>query len=170
MLARLLRPLLSLIMEVLEEESPRLLAASVAFGMLFGFVPKDNLIAVLLGFLMLALRFNLPLVTSAAAIFSGVAALLDPIADALGRAVLTHPLFAELWLELYRIPLVPWTRFNNTVVMGSLLLASGLLTPVYLGSLKLVQWYRPLVIIWVRQFGFVRVLGTRHLPELGENA
>lgn len=151
MLARMLRPLLSLITAVLEEESPRVLAASLAFGLVLGFVPKDNLLAVLLGMLLLALRFNLTLATTSAALFSGVAAMLDPVADALGRSVLTHPSFAPLWASLYELPLAPWTRFNNTIVMGSLLLALALVSPTYLTSLQLVTRYRPLVMQWLHQ-------------------
>jgi uncharacterized protein (TIGR03546 family) len=149
--ARLLRPLLSLITAVLEEESPRVLASSVAFGLLLGFVPKDNLIAPLLAALMLALRFNLTLATTSAALFSGVAAMLDPVADSLGRSVLTHPSFAPLFAWLYELPLLPWTRFNNTIVMGSVLLALALVSPVYLGALQLVTRYRPLAIEWSRR-------------------
>ena len=165
----MLRPLLSLLTEALEEESPRVLAASLAFGMLLGFVPKDNLIMVVLGILMLALRFNLTLTTTSAALFSGVAAMFDPIADALGRAVLTHPLFAEFWARLYEIPLLPWTRFNNTVVMGSLLLALGLMTPMYLVCVRLVERYRPAVAVWVKQCNLGQLLGTTNRAGIGES-
>lgn len=168
MLVHLLRPLLSLITEALEEESPRLLAASLAFGMLLGFVPKDNLIAAALGVLMLALRFNLTVAMTSAAMFSAMAAILDPIADALGRAVLTHSAFIDFWARLYQIPLLPWTRFNNTVVMGSLLLALGLVTPMYLGAIHLIERYRPPVVAWVKQFKLDQLLGTAN--RLGDNA
>lgn len=151
MLARMLRPLVSLITAVLEEESPRVLAASLTFGLLLGFVPKDNLIAALLGVLLLSLRFNLTLATTSAALFSGVAAMLDPVADALGRSVLTHESFAPFWARLYELPLAPWTRFNNTIVMGSLLLALALASPVYLGAIQLVTRYRPLVLAWFQR-------------------
>lgn len=151
MLARLSRPLLSFVTAVLEEESPRVLASSLAFGLLLGFVPKDNLIAAMLGVLLLALRFNLTLATTSAALFSAVAAVLDPVADSLGRSVLTLPALAPLWARLYELPLLPWTRFNNTVVMGSLLLALGLSTPTYLGALQLVTRYRPLALEWSKR-------------------
>lgn len=151
MFARMLRPLLSLVMAVLEEESPRVLAASLAFGLVLGFVPKDNLLAALLGLLLLAMRFNLTLATTSAAVFSGVAAMLDPVADALGRSVLTHPTLSPLWALLYELPLAPWTRFNNTIVMGSLLLSLGLMSPTYMLSLQLVTRYRPLAIAWVKR-------------------
>lgn len=158
MLAWMLRPLATLVTAILEEESPRVLAASLAFGLLIGFIPKDNLLAPLLGVLLLALRFNLTLATASAAFFSGVAAMLDPIADALGRAVLTHPMLSPLWAWLYEIPLLPWTRFNNTVVMGSLLLALGLACPLYLAAHELVVRYRPLVAAWFQQYHVDRLL------------
>jgi uncharacterized protein (TIGR03546 family) len=156
----MLRPVLWMITEILEEESPRVLAASLTFGLVLGFVPKDNLMALVLGVILLTWRFNLTLATTSAALFSGVAAMLDPIADALGRAVLTHPAFAPLFAWLYELPLAPWTRFNNTVVLGSLLLALGLASPMYGWSLMLVMRYRPLVLDWVRHFRFDDLIRT----------
>jgi uncharacterized protein (TIGR03546 family) len=147
----MLRPLMSLLAAILEEESPRVLAASLVMGLVIGFIPKDSLIAPILGIFLLAFRFNLTLATASAAFFSGVAAALDPVADALGRAVLTHPSFVGLWAWLYELPLAPWTRFNNTVVMGSLLLALGLASPAYMVALQLVEKYRPTVLEWIKR-------------------
>lgn len=153
MLGRLLRPLTSLLLAMLEEESAAVLAASLTFGMVLGFVPKDNVLALLLGALLLALRFNLTLSTASAAVFSGIAAMLDPIAHALGRAVLTLPSLTNFFGWMYELPLVPWTRLNNTVVMGSLLLALALSTPLYLTARYLVVQYRPTLLEWLRQTG-----------------
>jgi uncharacterized protein (TIGR03546 family) len=162
-LARLLRPLMTLAMAILEEESARVLAASLTMGLVLGFVPKDNLIAAGLGVILLAWRFNLTLATTSAAFFSGIAAMLDPVADALGRSVLTHPSFAPTFAWLYELPLAPWTRFNNTVVMGSLLLALALASPMYLGALQLVLRYRTCTIEWMKRLGvdqLLRVTGS----------
>ncbi|HTN76481.1 MAG TPA: TIGR03546 family protein [Pirellulaceae bacterium] len=158
MIGRLLRPLTSLLMAMLEEESAALLAASLTFGMLLGFIPKDNLLAVALGVMLLALRFNLTIATTSAAVFSAIAVVLDPIADALGRAVLTHPQLDHFWSTLYELPLAPWTRFHNTVVMGSLLLALALATPVYLSTRYLIVQYRPWLHEWLKQSGLEPLL------------
>jgi uncharacterized protein (TIGR03546 family) len=154
MIARILKPLTSLLIAMLREDSAAVLAASLTMGMMAGFLPKDNLLAIVFGVLLLSLRFNLTVATASAAVFSGVAAMFDPIAEALGRAVLTHHSLDPLWAWVYQLPLAPWTRFNNTVVMGSLLLALALATPMYLTSRYLVVQYRPRLLDWLRQTGF----------------
>ncbi len=153
MIVRLLKPLLSMLMEILEEESAAVLAASLTIGMIAGFVPKDNLLAIILGVLILALRFNLTMATASAAVFSGVAAMFDPVAEALGRAILTHHSLTTYWAWLYEVPLLPWTRFNNTIVMGSLLLGLALATPMYLASRHIIVHYRPRVCDWLKTLG-----------------
>jgi uncharacterized protein (TIGR03546 family) len=158
-MGRLLRPLTSLLLAILEEQSTALVAASITYGMILGFVPKDNLLAVALGCMLLAWRFNLTVGTTSAAIFSGIAAMFDAVAEPLGRAVLTHPQLVDLWTWLYQVPLMPWTRFNNTVVMGSLLLALGLATPTYLTVHYFLARFRPVVKQWIADNGWRQWLG-----------
>lgn len=64
-------------------------------------------------------------------VFSWVGSCLDPIAHKIGEQVLTYQPMAETWAWLYQLPMVPWTRFENTVVMGSLVLALCSAIPVY---------------------------------------
>ena len=49
--------------------------------------------------------------------------LCDPITHKLGANLLSSNLLESSWAYLYQLPLVPWTRFNNTVVCGNLALA-----------------------------------------------
>lgn len=51
--------------------------------------------------------------------FKLIAFLIDPLADQLGRAILENPSYRSLFVELYNMPIVPLTRFNNSIVMGS---------------------------------------------------
>jgi uncharacterized protein (TIGR03546 family) len=155
----MLRPITSLLLAILDDESSLVLAASLTYGMILGFVPKDNLLAAILGAFLLAGRFNLTVGTASAALFSGLAAMFDSVADALGRSVLTHADLSPFWAWLYQLPLAPWTRFNNTVVMGSLLLALGLATPLYLTVRFLLVQYRPRLTTWVNQSGVRQWLG-----------
>jgi uncharacterized protein (TIGR03546 family) len=170
MLARILRPLTSLMMAILAEESSAVLAGSITFGMMLGFVPKDNLLAPLLGIFMLLLRLNLTVTTASAATFSGIAAMLDSVADAVGRAVLTIPSLSPLWTALYELPIVPWTRFNNTVVMGSLLIAAALALPLHLTIRYLLMRYRPAVKQWIKEQGIDVWLGMVERTPVGSSA
>jgi uncharacterized protein (TIGR03546 family) len=67
---------------------------------------------------------------------------LDPWAGKIGALILSMPTLTPLWTLLYNIPLVPFTRFNNTVMMGSVILALILAIPIYLGVKWAVVQYR----------------------------
>ena len=43
-----------------------------------------------------------------------------PLSDWLGYATLTSTAVRPLWIEAYNAAIIPFTRFNNTIVMGSL--------------------------------------------------
>lgn len=104
-------------------------------GMVIGLVPKDSLFTYGLGCLMLLSTANLLTGGIAIFCFSWIGALLDPISHRLGNYVLTLDFFEPTLVSLNELPLVPWTRFENTVVTGSLLLGLILAIPVYRLSL-----------------------------------
>lgn len=127
----LLRNLLHLRKALTTDDTPRQLALGCAFGMLLGLLPKDNLLFVFLSTLVFACRVNLSAVVMATLAFSVVASFLDPIVHPLGWRILTAEPLVPHWERLHRLPLAPWTAFNNTVVMGSLALGLMLFYPVY---------------------------------------
>jgi uncharacterized protein (TIGR03546 family) len=51
--------------------------------------------------------------------FKLIAFTIDPLADAVGRYFLEMASLRDLYIQLYNMPLVPLTRFNNSIVMGS---------------------------------------------------
>ncbi|WP_141732835.1 hypothetical protein [Oligoflexus tunisiensis] len=51
--------------------------------------------------------------------------------DALGLMVLREPALKGLWTQMYNAPVLPWTRFNNSMVMGATVLAFALM-PVWI--------------------------------------
>jgi uncharacterized protein (TIGR03546 family) len=143
MLTRFFRPFRYLAEVFLAGESPRQLAVGVTLGMMIGLVPKGNLIAVGLLVLLFAVRANLTTGTIAAVLFSWLGALLDPISHRLGQAFLGARMLQPIWAYLYDLPLVPWTGFNNTVVLGSFVLGICLAYPVYRASRRVFEVYQP---------------------------
>jgi uncharacterized protein (TIGR03546 family) len=59
-----------------------------------------------------------------------------------GSAILTGAGLEGFFTTLYNLPLVPFTRFNNTVVMGALAAGLALWIPVFLLARVLVRVYR----------------------------
>jgi uncharacterized protein (TIGR03546 family) len=112
-------------------DTPRQLALGVTFGMLIGLVPKDSLFPYALGIIAMLSTGNLLCVAVSAVAFSWLSPMLDPVSHQMGAWVLTFDPFESTWAALYQMPFVPWTRFDNTVVTGSLLLGLMLTVPVY---------------------------------------
>ena len=127
-----------------QRESPQI-ALAIALGIAIGILPKGNLIAVLFVVLLFTLRTNLAAGLLSAAICSWIGVGLDPISHRVGEAVLTFGPLQGLFAGLYRLPYAPWLSFNNTVVMGGLLI----------GLLQM-----PLTYFWCR-----RMFADRQAPQ-----
>ena len=124
-------------------ETPRQIAAGFGFGYLIGLMPFWTLQGILLFFVMFLLNINLAAGTLAIVICSISAYLLDPIFHHLGYFILAQiPALHGFWETLYNLPVAPLTRFNNTVVMGSLVVGLISVFPVYLAMKKFVISYR----------------------------
>ena len=120
---------------------PRHLAAGFALGAMLGLVPKGNLLAASFFLLFFFLRVDKGMAFLSALAFTAVAWAADPLAHRLGWALLTAKPLNGLWAALYDLPVVPLTRFNNTVVLGNLVLGLALLFPLYFGFLRFVAYY-----------------------------
>ena len=71
---------------------------------------------------------------------------LDPLFHAVGQSVLELEALRPLYTFLYHLPIIPMTRFNNSIVMGTLVLALILSPVVFVGSRKLIEKYRQEVV------------------------
>ena len=119
---------------LLAQDSPRRLALGCALGMVLGLLPKGNLLAVGISTVILATRVNLGTAMLAAAVFSLVGAFLDPLTHPMGWSLLNWDTLEPTWTFLYGLPLAPWTSFNNTVVLGSLVAGLLMAYPTYWAS------------------------------------
>lgn len=116
------------------ETEPSQIAAGVAFGFLIGLLPKATLTVQLLLVLVMALRVNFPIALLFVALTTLVNPLLDKLTDPIGYALLTLPSLAPLWTNLYNMPVMPWTGFNNTVLLGGLIFGLAMFAPVYFAA------------------------------------
>ena len=131
---------------------PNHAAAGFALGAALGLVPKDTLFTALFLLSFFVVRADKGLAFLSAALFTPLAYAFDGPAHALGSALLSSAALAPLWTALYDMPVVPWTRFNNTVVLGNLALGLALLAPLFLASRRAIVVYRerwkPVVDSW----------------------
>ena len=136
--------LLKQIVLILQSEiSPKQVAAGAALGMIMGFTPVKCLHSYLIFVLILMLNVNIGAATLSAGIFALFGWVLDPIADKIGYHLLVSSTrLTPFWTQLYNMPVVPFTRFNNTIVLGSFVISIILFIPVYFLALNLIKHYR----------------------------
>ena len=99
--------------------TPGQVAGGIALGAVFGLTPLMNLHNLVLFGLALILNVSMPGVFLGWTVFVPVGFALDPLFDAVGSRLLLAPGLQGLWTTLYNAPVVPFTNFNNTVVLGS---------------------------------------------------
>ena len=135
------------------------IAAGVSFALLLALVPSGNL----LWFTVFVITFLLKINLAGELLFLALFKLLVPLADGLlhrlGVLVLTQPILAGGFTYAYNLPVLPLSRFNNTVVMGGLVAGLLLWIPVFL----LFRW---LVILYRRSLRD-RIAGSRLVKALG---
>jgi uncharacterized protein (TIGR03546 family) len=122
------------------------LAAGLAFGVVLGFSPFLSLQTFIVLFLCFFFRIQLGAAFLSAFFFKFVAFMFDPLTDRLGRVTLESEGLRPLFVELYNMPLVPLTRFNNSIVMGSALISFILVIPLFFVFRKLIIRYRETVV------------------------
>ncbi len=162
------RPLRQLAGLFTANATPRQVAAGAALGMVLGLVPKGNLIAVALGMALMAFRVNRTAGLLSAALFSWIGLGLDGFTDRLGGQVLALPSLQGVYAWLYELPLGPWIGFNNTVVLGSLLVGLYASYPCYLLTHLAYARLQPPAIRWITRYRLGRwLMGADWSERLG---
>lgn len=123
--------------------SPKQVSGGVALGSIIGLTPMASLHNYIVLFIILVTKINKSAALLSAALFALIAFLTDPLADSIGYTLLVKiDALTPLWTRLYNMPFVPFTRFNNTVVLGSLVISLALFLPVFFLTNKFIIYYR----------------------------
>ena len=126
------------------------IATGLALGLILGFSPWLSLQTLVLFGLVLIFRVQIGAMFISAFAFKFVAYLIDPWADILGRKFLEAPGLRSLFVELYNLPVVPLSRFNNSIVMGSGILGFTLAIPSFFVFKILIQRYRSSIVTKIK--------------------
>ncbi len=122
------------------------IAAGIAAGFVLGMTPFFSLQSLLIFVMIFLFRVQVTAAFAAAFLFAFPAYLLDPVFHSVGVFVLEAPALQGLFTQMYNMPIVPLTRFNNSIVMGSGVVSLALLPVVMLVGRKLVLRYRATVV------------------------
>lgn len=156
MIARLLKVLNS-------ESEPGQISMALCLAMIAGFTPLFSLHNLLVLLIVLLLRVNLSAFILGLLFFSGFAYLLDPIFHWGGYYILTAKSLEFLWTALYNITLFRLEKFNNSLMMGSLLVSLTLFIPLYFLFNLAIKRYRDHVLIWIEKTRVVQALKASKL-------
>jgi len=118
------------------EGTPGQVAAGMAFGAALGLTPLLNLHNFLIVLLVLILNVSMAGFSLGWLLFVPIGFLLDPLFDAIGNALLGNESLQPLWTSMANAPLIPFTNFHNTVVLGSLVFWVIAWLPIFL----LARW------------------------------
>lgn len=155
----LLKLLQSLVKTLHSDGTPGQIAAGVALGAALGLTPIANVHNVVIIALLCVLNVSFGAGMLGWLVFAPLGFLLDPLFDRVGRLLLLDtPALTPLWTAWDNTRFIPFTNFNNTVVLGSLVFALLFFVPLFLTTRWAVARYRVTVGARVRQSKFYRAV------------
>ncbi len=159
----ILKQLFALIKMLNSETGENQIATGVAAGFILGMTPAFSLQSVLVFLCLFFFRIQIGMAFLSAFFFAFVAWILDPLFHAIGWQILHLEALQGVFTRLYNMPILPFTRFNNTVVMGSGVLAIALSPVIFVVSKSLVKRYRETVLQRIQQTKLWKVVKATSL-------
>lgn len=142
----LFKQLFSLLKLLNSETGQNQIAAGIAAGFILGMTPAFSLQTLIVFLCLFVFRIQMGMAFLACFFFKFVAWILDPAFHVVGSAVLEANALHGLWTTLYNMPIIPLTRFNNSIVMGSGVVTLLLAPFVFVVSRIAVVKYRETVV------------------------
>ena len=127
------------------------LALGMTCGFILGMTPVLSLHSLLIFLLLFIFRIQIGAALVTAFFFKFAAFLLDPVFDSVGQKVLEMESLQGIFTTLYNLPIVPFTRFNNSIVMGSAVVTFALSPFVFILSQYFIVKYRQVVVARFRE-------------------
>jgi uncharacterized protein (TIGR03546 family) len=147
----LLKLIQSLIKTLHSAGTPGQVAAGMALGSALGLTPVLSLHNLAIFSLLVLLNVSFGGGMLGWMLFVPVGFLLDPVFDKVGLSLLTAPSLRPLWTDWTNTPLLPYTDFNNTIVLGSFVGWLVLAVPIFFAARYGVAKYRATIGERVRQ-------------------
>lgn len=154
----LLKQIFGLVRLLNSETGTNQIAAGIAAGFVLGMTPFFSLQSILIFMCLFLFRVQIGAAFLSAFFFKFVAYLFDPAFDSIGGVILQLPSLQGLFTDLYNMPIVPMTRFNNTVVMGSGVVSLVLSPFVFILSKLAVLNYRATVVARIKGTKFWKAI------------
>lgn len=161
----MLKPLVKLIQSLSSNNEPGLIAHAFSLGMLLGFMPKDNLFWYVLFVLIFFMRIQRTAFSLSIVLGALLTGLLDPVFDDVGFLILTQESLKPAFASLLNIPFVAFTKFNNTIVMGSFVCGLAAYIPLYIIARLFIVLWRNVIGRSIAQLKVVKAIGKLPLVK-----
>jgi uncharacterized protein (TIGR03546 family) len=122
------------------------LAAGMTCGFILGMTPTLSLHCFFIFLILFFFRIQIGAALISAFFFKFIAFILDPVFHNIGGKVLEVESLHGFYTKLYNLPIIPYTRFNNSIVMGSAVVTLILSPIVFLASQYFIVKYRQQVL------------------------
>ncbi len=142
------------------------IAAGFSFGVMLALIPGGNLLWLFLFIIGFFTRLNLLTAFVTLGLGKLIAGFLDPFLDTVGFYILNINAFKSFFTWLYNLPVVPYTAFNNSIVMGGFAVSILLAFPLWFLFRKAVILYRAKVRDRIKNSRFGRAV--MKLPVVGK--
>jgi uncharacterized protein (TIGR03546 family) len=154
----LLKLIQSIIKTLHSEGTPGQVAAGMALGAALGLTPLMNVHNLVVFSLLVLFNVSFGGGMLGWALFVPLGFMLDPVFHAIGLGLLEAPSLRGLWTTMFNAPLVPYTNFNNTIVLGSVVGWLALAVPIFFAARWGVARYRATIGQRVQQSKFYKAV------------
>lgn len=134
------------------------LAMGMTCGFILGMTPVLSLHCLLVFILLFLFRIQVGAALTTAFFFKFIAFLLDPVFHIVGSRFLEIPQLQGFFTTLYNLPILPYTRFNNSIVMGAGIFTIILSPIIFIMSLFLIKKYREIFVANFKNTKFWKVV------------
>ena len=160
----LIKLLRSLVKTLHSDGSPAQIAFGIALGAALGLTPIANAHNLVILLLLAVLNVSFAAGLLAWGIFVPIGFMLDPLFDRVGNWLLVDvAALRPLWTSWDNIPGLALTNFNNTIVLGSVIVWLLLFLPIYYASRVGVVKYRATIGERVKNSRYYRLLEASQL-------
>jgi uncharacterized protein (TIGR03546 family) len=138
--------------------TPGQVALGMSLGSALGLTPLMNLHNLIIFSLLVLLNVSFGGGMLGWMLFVPVGFLLDPVFHAIGLSLLESPGLRPMWTTFTNTPILPYTNFNNTVVLGSVVGWIVLTVPIFFAARYGIAKYRATIGERVRQSRFYKAI------------
>lgn len=124
------------------ETDPRQIALAICLALIVALTPIFSIHNLLVLLVVALFRVNMMAFIVAIIAFKPLGFILSPLTNSIGYTTLTNASLEPLWTSLYNVSAIKLTNFNNTHLMGGLVLSLILFIPLYFILKKLIIKYR----------------------------